>query len=118
MFPSTAFAIFRLRISLCRGVFSDDARNHESDSAAAIMTRGSSSFSADDTSKQLKSLRKVVGCDFFSAAPEFANFARENESKTLAFCAARSHLVALRYPFPVTPPLLAPFLPTLCPSVY
>jgi hypothetical protein len=35
-------------------------------------------------------------CCFFGTALEFANFALENESKALAFCAARSHIVAVR----------------------
>jgi hypothetical protein len=38
----------------------------------------------------------MIECGHFGTAPEFANFALENEPKALALCAARSHIVAVR----------------------
>jgi hypothetical protein len=46
--------------------------------------------------KHLKSQQKILEADLFSDSPGDSNFALENESKALAFCAARSHIVAVR----------------------
>jgi hypothetical protein len=39
---------------------------------------------------------KIIGCDFFVASANAVIFCTGNVSKTLAFCAARSHIVAVR----------------------
>jgi hypothetical protein len=46
--------------------------------------------------KYLESQQKKRLTRFFAGSPGVLNFALENESKTLAFCAARSHIVAVR----------------------
>jgi hypothetical protein len=44
----------------------------------------------------LKQWLKIVFCCFFTMPPSLVNFALENDLKGLAFCAARSHIVAVR----------------------
>jgi hypothetical protein len=78
-----------------RGVFSDDTIDHEFESTA-MMAQAQGFCDGDEVFNRMKLLGKTVGCDFFVPPPYPVIFALENDSKALAFCAARSHIVAVR----------------------
>jgi hypothetical protein len=44
----------------------------------------------------LKLLSKMENCDFYAPPADVVRFCTENDSKALALCAARSHIVAVR----------------------
>jgi hypothetical protein len=77
------------------GVFSDDTIDHEFESETIIAWQGRGSDLGADF-KYLESQPKIARAGFFADSPGVSSFALENESKTLAFCAARSHIVAVR----------------------
>jgi hypothetical protein len=76
-------------------VFSDDNIDHEFESKA-MMAQAQGLCCRDEAFKRLKLQGKTIGCDFLAPPPNPVIFALENDSKTLAFCAARSHIVAVR----------------------
>jgi hypothetical protein len=71
-----ASAIFDFRISLCRGVFSDDSLDHEFESRAATAL-GRRLLGVGGMPKRLESRQKTVGCGFFALQCGPVNFALE-----------------------------------------
>jgi hypothetical protein len=86
---------FRRRISLRSSVFFADTRDHEFESSITL-TRKPHLSGRRLACNQLKSQEKSVRCDFFVPPAGALTFCTENESKALALCAARSHIVAVR----------------------
>jgi hypothetical protein len=95
IYRALAFAIFDFRIRRRRGVFSDDSVDHEFESKGITLPRGRASGYLYFF-KCLKLQRKIETCDFYVPPPGFVDFCTGNESKALALCAARSHIVAVR----------------------
>jgi hypothetical protein len=86
---------FDVRISSRSGVFFDDISDHEFENSAT-MAPWIARSSAGVTFKYLKSRRKTDRSRLLPARLGVSNFALENDLKALAFCAARSHIVAVR----------------------
>jgi hypothetical protein len=95
IYRSLAVAIFDFRIRRRTGVFSDDSVDHEFESKG-IMTPRRSDSGHLCFFKYLKLLQKIVTCGFFIPPLGFVGFCTGNDSKGLALCAARSHIVAVR----------------------
>jgi hypothetical protein len=88
-------AVFDFRIRPGTGVFSDDSADHEIESSGKMAPqRGFPGFG--DMFKYLKSQPKTVEFDFFATLKNSVDFCTRNDSKALALCAARSHIVAVR----------------------
>jgi hypothetical protein len=86
---------FTARISLRDDEFFDDKRDHEFENSTLSALQGSRS-GADASFKYLESQEKNRWRQAFADSHGVSNFALENETKALAFCAARSHIVAVR----------------------
>jgi hypothetical protein len=60
------------------------------------MARAGDSRTAEGVLNPMKLQGKITSCDFFTPPPNAVIFCTGNASKALAFCAARSHIVAVR----------------------
>jgi hypothetical protein len=90
------FSIFSaLRISLRIRVFFDDGGDHEIENLK-LMAREQRGPLGGVPINYLKSYQKMPPCDFFVVSANSVIFCGGNNSKALAFCAARSHIVAVR----------------------
>jgi hypothetical protein len=85
----------RHRISRRDGEFFDDSSDHEFENSPVSGPKARRSGVGVGL-KYLESRSKIACAKFFAGSHGVSNFALENESKALAFCAARSHIVAVR----------------------
>jgi hypothetical protein len=87
--------LFRLRIGRSSHEFFDEGHDHEIESTVKCAF-GWPVLSVEIPSNYLNLNNKNSGCDFFVPRRRGVAFCTGNNSKDLAFCAARSHIVAVR----------------------